>query len=258
MPILSYESLEAVPEGLKDDAKEDGDKFTVNVTPMSKLEEFRNNNNTLLKKENDYKAALEGFGEIVGDDIEAFKAELSEMKALKQQHEDGKFKGNDAVQAEVTKRVTAVNEDHKAQLAEFGKKLQEAERRGDAAEKSLDDSKIDRAITEAVMHKESGMRSEAIQDIMTRARDVWSVDKDTGKLIATNGETTLYGADGVTLMTPLEWMAKVRETAPHLAIPSEGGGAAGGSDTNLGGMSSDDFQKQDPTERIRIARKAGL
>jgi len=258
MPVLTYDSLDAIDEGLREGAKEVDGKFQINVTPMAKLEEFRTNNTKLLKEKDTLTAQVSTLTGLVGEDAEAFTAELSDLRALKQGVDDGKYKTNDAVNQEVTKRVATVVEDNKAQLAELGRVAEQEKQARMAAEKALDDSYIDRAITEAVMHEDSGMRSEAIQDIMTRARQVWTVNKETKQLVATNGDAILYGLDGVTPMKPLEWMGKLREQAPHLALPSNGGSAAGNTgDKKFGGKTAEEFQKLPPEQRMLHSRKMG-
>jgi hypothetical protein len=62
----------------------------------------------------------------------------------------------------------------------------------------------------------------------------------------------MYGADGSTPMTPMEWLAKLREEKPFLFKQSEGGGSGGGG--RPGGLSQADLQKMSPVERMNYAR----
>ena len=48
MTVITYESKEAIPEGLAEFAKEEDGVYSVNVVARTKLEEFRDNNTGLF------------------------------------------------------------------------------------------------------------------------------------------------------------------------------------------------------------------
>jgi hypothetical protein len=54
-------------------------------------------------------------------------------------------------------------------------------------------------------------------------------------------------------MTPMEWLAKLREEKPFLFKQSEGGGSGGGG--GRGGLSPADLAKMSPVERMNYARQ---
>jgi hypothetical protein len=262
MPDLTFDSLEAVPEGLKEFAKKtDAGSFVVKVVPQVKLDEFRETNVTIAKERDALKLFREQMAPIVGENPSEFAARVAELTKLEQQVKDGALKGTDAISVEVQNRVAAMKSDFERQNGETAAQLAEARRREAAANDRYNRSIVDRAVTDAVVHESSGALPSALQDILLRARGVFTVDA-AGKLVAKDGEAIIYGSDGASPMTPLEWMQKLRSQAPYFFKSSNGGGAAGGN--GLGGegfkgpLSKVDFDKLGPVERIAYARKHGM
>lgn len=59
MPDIVYDTLEAIPEGLRENAKKGDDgKFTVKVVLQSKLDEFRDSNIRVSKERDDLLAVI--------------------------------------------------------------------------------------------------------------------------------------------------------------------------------------------------------
>ena len=128
MPDITYESEDSIPEGLKEFAKEVEGKFVVNVAPQAKLQEFRDNNIDLMKRNTTLEEDNGRYSKVFGDkSVDEFQAEYTNLVDLAQQVEDGKLKKSDAVQREVENRLTAAKEASQAQLAEFGRRAEEAE-----------------------------------------------------------------------------------------------------------------------------------
>lgn len=256
MPDLTYASKEAVPEGLREFAKEANGSFVVSVVPKQKLDEFRENNITIARERDELKTKVATYVALVGEDTTKAKTDLEALKITSQQVADGKLKGSDAIEAEVTRRITEVKTNYETQLREAGVKLQTAEAAKADYEGRFKRSTVDREITNAVLHPESGINPAALPDILTRAYGFYSVEGD-GKLVARQGDAVIYGADGVTPMAPREWLGKVLEQAPYLGKQSAGGGASGNnSGKTPGGLSQDAFDKLPAVERLALARKA--
>ena len=84
MPDIFYDKLDAVPEGLKDYAVQDGARFIVKVAPQKKFEEFRDNNIGLLKDKDALAARINSYSQLVGEDTAKAAAELTELRAMAQ------------------------------------------------------------------------------------------------------------------------------------------------------------------------------
>jgi hypothetical protein len=63
----------------------------------------------------------------------------------------------------------------------------------------------------------------------------------------------MYGQDGVSAMSPKEWMSMLRDEAPYFFKGSNGGSATGADGKQIHGMTPGELAKLDPMERLRIA-----
>jgi hypothetical protein len=258
MPNLTFDTLDSVPEGLKEHAKENPDtkKFVVNVVPEVKLAEFRDNNVRISQERDTLAGVVQKLKPIVGDNVDGFVSEFGELKTLAQRVKDGKLQASDAIEAEVANRVAQMKTSFEAQNQQTAAQLAEANRRAEQADNKYRSSIISRAVTEAVVNEKSGANPGALEDILTRAMRVFQVGDD-GKMIAKNGDAIIYGADGATPITPLEWLGKLRESAGYLFKGSNGGGASGGTVVGNGykgtGMTEENWSKLKPEEKLRRA-----
>jgi len=258
MPDIIYDTLDAVPEGLREGAKQVDGKVVVNVVLKAKLDEFRDNNVALATERDTLKTTVATLTGIVGEDPQAFTQQLEELRSTAQQVKDGKLKGTDAIEAEVNARVGSMKSDYERRLLETGRDVQTWKEKANEADTKFRRSLIDRGVTNAVLAEASGAQPQALPDILTRAYGVFQVD-EKGHLIAKDGEATIYGSDGATPMTPGEWLEKLKETAPYFFKQSSGGGAGGDGNGGLpNGMGTEDFQKLSGAQQLALARKAGV
>ena len=252
MPNITFASLEEVPDGLKEHAKQTDGKFVINVVPEARLIEFRENN-IRISQERDGLASIFGkLKPIVGDDIDGFMTQHGELSRIAQQVKDGKLQASDAIATEVENRVAQMKTGYESQLVQKSTEAATWQTKAADAETKFNRSIIERAVTDAVVSEKSGANPGALSDIITRANRVFQVGAD-GKLIAKDGEAIIYGADGTSPMTPMEWMGKLRNEAPYLFKNSNGGGASGGNSANgLGGLSQADIAKLSPEAKLRL------
>ncbi|MBT8411470.1 MAG: hypothetical protein KJP02_06720 [Octadecabacter sp.] len=256
MPDIEFDSIESIPEGLRGHETKDeaSGKFVVKVAPNAKLVEFRDNNISLSKERDELKNSVSRFSSIVGENPDDFAEELTRLRNVAQQVEDGKLKGNEAVEAEVQKRVKAMEDSYKSQLTELGGKVQTLDQARNEALGKFKHSVLNQQVTNAVLTEDSGANPAALPDILARASRIFTVN-ERDQLVAMDGDAVIYGADGATPMTPKEWLSKVIEEAPYLAKSSAGGGAAGNrGNERFGGMAEADFLALDPQKRMEIAR----
>jgi hypothetical protein len=230
------------------------------VVPQAKLEEFRTNNIAVSQERDGLKSRIDKLAALMGEggDDDAFAAEIAELRKMAQQVKDGKLKGTDSVEGEVARRVAEMKRDYERQLQDQATKATAAEKRALEADQKYRRSLIDRAVTDAVLDDKSGAEQRALPDILSRAYAVFKIEDD-GKLVARDGEAVIYGADGATPMTPLEWLGKLREQAPYFFKGSNGGGASGTTGTKtMGGYTAAEFAKLPALKRLEIANAAGV
>jgi hypothetical protein len=261
MPNITFDTLDVVPDGLKEHAKKDeaSGKFLVSVVPEVKLNEFRDTNVRVSQERDALGVVVQKIKPLIGDDIDAFIAQYTELATMSQQVKDGKLKASGDIEAEVLNRVASMKTGFETQLTQAQQALVAERNARVEATTKYNRSIIDQNVTQAVITPTSGANPEALNDILTRAYGVFQVQAD-GKLIAKDGEAIIYGVDGATPMTPMEWMTKLRVQAPYLFNQSGGGGANGGQQgggtAERGGMTKEAFNALSPEARLRIYHKA--
>lgn len=258
MPNLTFDSLEVIPEGLKEHAKaNDAGKFVVDVVPGVKLNEFRDRNIAVSQQLEVATGVLSKLKPVVGDDIDVFLATFGEMSKTAQQVKDGKLKATDAIETEVLNRVGVMKTGFETRLQELTTEAATSRTEAKAAKLALDNSVVERAVTDAVVNERSGANPGALSDILERAYKVFKIVD--GKMIAKEGEFTVMGADGATPMTPMEWMVKLREQAPYLFKNSNGGGATGNTGSGTGfrgtGLTQEAYWALSPMAKAELSEK---
>lgn len=203
--VDNIESVEEAYRALYVKNESDG-KFYLGVegvVPKDKLDEFRNNNIQLKQ------------------DLEKFKGvdpvKYAELQGLQRQLEEKQLIDAGKIDEVVEQRVKVMREELNGKLNETATQLASSNKR-------LEVLIIDNAVREAAT--KAGVLATATDDVLLRAKSVFAlqdgvaVPKDSdGKLI--------YGRDGNTPMSINDWVATLKDTAPHLYQPSSGGGASG-------------------------------
>ena len=257
MPDLTFDSLDAIPEGLREDAKANGDKFVVSVVSNKKLTEFRDNNIALRQKVDAVEPKLTAYLQL-GEDPVKLSEEVTELRQVAQQVKDGTLKGSAAVKEEVERRVTESLKQRDDEFKQKDTKIRALTDEAGSWKGKYERSVLDQQITNAVIAADSVANPAALPDILSRAAGLFVVQPD-GSIIPKRGDSVLYGADGVTPMSVKEWLTKLVADATYLGKASVGGGGNGGGTGSVGskfGMSDADFAKLPAAERIRLARKA--
>ena len=257
MPDFTFDKLDAIPEELRGDVKQVDGKFVVNLVSNKKLVEFRDNNIALAQERDQLKSRVVAYTSL-GEDPAKLSDEVKELRTVAQQVKDGKLKGTADIEAEVANRSKAVRESLEAQVREKAAAAQNAEAAAGTWRSKFDNLTLNQHVTNAVIGTDSIANPSALPDIISRAARVFQVQPD-GSIVPKDGDTIIYGADGVKPMTPKEWLVKLVAEAPYLGKSSSGGGAGGGgagSYETKYGMSEEAFNKMSPEQRVQMARKA--
>lgn len=255
MPVLSYDTLDQVPEGLREVARQDGDRVLVNVVPSAKLDEFRDTNINLVKERDTLKERVGLLEPIVGDDPEAFKQQLTELRSVDQRVKDGQLREGRHVEEEVIRRTEDMKKTLEAEIRQEKKESGHWRQKASELEGSLKRTWVDQTIKDACVAPDSGVNPAAIDDIVQRARQTWRATED-GKVLAYSGELQLYGADGGSPLSPKEWLVKLKEERPFFFMGTFGGGAGGaGGDgrRNSVGKTPEQMKGMSAAERLAAA-----
>jgi hypothetical protein len=109
------------------------------------------------------------------------------------------------------------------------------------ANRQLESLLIDSTVRDAA--SKSGVQSTAVEDVLLRAKTVFKIKDGVATPVDQTGNV-IYGKDGSTPMSVIDWAAGLKKQAPHLFQPSAGGGAPGsGNSGGQGGANLSSLQK---------------
>ena len=255
---LTFDELSKVPEELKDAVQEKDGVFVVKVEPASKIAEFRENNIKISKERDALNGTLSQALKLLGvgspDELSAAEENLGKLRDIARKVEDGELVQNTSLEQALEKRTTEMRSTLQAQIAEKAKEMEAWQKRASAFESKLKNTLIDRAISQAALDKEIGAYPSALPDIMSRARELFTID-DNDKIVPKRNGEIVYGADGTSPMSVKEYLQSLRNDAPHLFQGAQGGGATGNSKTVK--LSRAELAKMTPQQIMAVANQTG-
>ena len=200
----------------------------------SKNQELIGSNKTIKTELDQLKGQFDGL------DIEAVKGLLTKVG----QDEETKLIAEGKLDEVVNRRTERLRTD-------LDKQVKAANERADKAEAfaaKYSDKVLADSIRAAAI--KAGALPEAAEDIILRARGTFKLSED-GEAIATDRDgQVIYGKDGKTPLSPLEWAESLRETATHLWPRAQGAGPTG----DNGGKATKKFSDMTETERTDLYR----
>ena len=256
MAEIAYESKEAIPEAFRDVAAEKEGRFVIDVVSKNDLTQFRENNIKLSQERDSLNSSLASLYTELGLDPEKreeFLEDYKGLRKLKQQVDDGKLVVDTTLDEALAQRTGEMQRQHQQQVDAQRKAISEREAEINNLKAGLNKAAIDREIITAINNEKSGALGTATTHILREAYDVFR-PMDGGRLVPVDAEgKILYGADGSTPMTALEWLAKLRDNSPFFFKGSQGGGASGGQDRS-GRLTPAEFAAMSPQETMNRAR----
>lgn len=205
----------------------------------TKLDEFRSNNVTLLKKQEELESKFNGI------DLDSYNDMIQQARDLK----DKKLIDEGKIDELLEERTKSMREEHNNALE--GMKGEQS-----SLTKKLEHLLIDNAVRDSAI--KAGVVDTAIDDVVLRSQSIFSVkegqavphDKD-GNIIFGNGNSDPMSVN--------EWVKGLTESAPHLFNASTGGGSKHGS--NFSGtnntISRDVFDNMSHQDRSKFAKDGG-
>jgi hypothetical protein len=264
MPEITFDSIDAVPEGLREFAKEEEGKFTVAVAPAARLAEFRDNNIRFQKERDDLAKERDGltqriqkYSKVIGEDFDKFSKEYEELRTIQKRVKDGELVMNSSLEEVLSKRVAEMKAEYDSQLEARGKEAEDYKGKYVDIETRYNQKLIDSEVVTAILDPKNGVRPEALEDIKRRAYEAFRI-KD-GKPIPFAGDQPVYGKDGVTPITASDWIAKMKDSAPHYFKESKGGGADPGAGGGGGGqLGADAIGNMSMAEYMKARREGKI
>lgn len=256
MAELAYESPDAVPEAFRDFAVEKEGKYVIDVVNKADLTQFRENNIKLSQERDGLSANLASLYTDLGIDPEKrneWVDQYKELRKIKQQVDDGKLVADTTLDEALATRTAEMQRQHAQQVEAQRRAISERETEIEQLKRAKVQADINRDVSAAIYNEKSGALLSASTQILREAYDVFR-PMDGGRLVPFDSEgKIMYGADGSTPMTPLEWLSKLREQYPFYFKGSSGGGAGGG-DGKQQRLTPAEFAAMSPQEKMNRAR----
>lgn len=229
MPLQrELDTLDDVPEALAEHYVQDtsSGRFVLSVegmVPKTKLDEFRANNTNLMRE----KEQLRQEKEALQDEYGLPPEEVKKLRDTLDSYKDKKVFDDEGIEALLEKRLAGVKADANQEIKVKDKQILELSKDREHWAGKYQKTVIERELRDAALS--TGVRPTALTDVVLRGSGMWNLNDD-GRIVAKDSSGDLmFGADGVTLLTPKEWMeSSLRENAPHFFELSGGGGANGG------------------------------
>lgn len=226
---ITFESKDQVPKGLQGVAAEKDGKYVVEVVAATTFNELATKNRALSEERDSIVQRVQKYAEVIGPEekFDDFKTSFEEMKALKSKVDTKALIEAEGVEATVNARVGEMESSFKNKITALETNLENERKRADTFESQFKSTLVDGAVTSVVTEGSLGARTEALPDILSRARQTFKVDKDNNVRAFDEKGNVRYGSNGSDPLTPKEWLAGLRDTAPYFFKESEGGGAGG-------------------------------
>lgn len=205
-PVL--ENLEGIPEALHEHyTQQDDGKYRLSVTglvPKERLDEFRENNTSLLKVKKELEDRLAKYDD---DEIESLRKKAS---------------GKGGPSAEEIEKM--LEERTSKMRKKYDEEIDGTKKSATALRAKLEREVIDKSLIAAAVA--AGCVETAVDDIVSRGRATFVLDEEERVVPRGRDGKIMYGADGEPLSMK-EWMLTLATGAPHLFKASAGSGAQG-------------------------------
>lgn len=222
--VITADEHNGLDDAIKPLYTKEGDGFVLDTDGKSKINEFRSNNIKLMQQMSDLKAQLEPFKDVNLEELLKNKDELQQIK-------DKKLLDSGEIEELLVQRTERMRQDYDARLEAGAKAIKKYEERSSKFEKELSDLKVKALLLEQV-EKVARIRTGAMADVLSRARNTWSLDEE-GNPIPMEKGTIKYGTD-TNPLTMQEYVVQLVKDAPHLFELSQGSGATGSTGTQTG------------------------
>jgi len=202
---------------------------------------LKSKNQELLGSNKTIKGELDKLkGQFDGLDIEAVKGLLAKAG----QDEETRLIAEGKLDEVITRRTERLRGDYDKQLAAEKARADKAE----AFAAKYSDKVLADSIRAAAI--KAGALPEATEDIILRARGTFKLSEDGEPVAHDRDGEVIYGKDGKTPLSPLEWAESLRESATHLWPRAQGAGPTG----DNGGKATKKWGDYTETERAALAR----
>jgi len=237
----TYNNVEDIPEGLESfySKNEETNTFTLKAEGMvdkARLDEFRENNINLRKeiesydsKITDYESkmaemhnALKSMEEkYSGIDLDEYRAAQEEAKRMAEKEMIEAGEVDKLINSRVDEVVAAKTKEAEALKEQYESKINALQSDLVGYDSQLSKMLVDNEITKVASVK--GVRSSAIEDVLSRGRNIFRVEDGKAQAFNDDGRP-MYMDDAVTPLNIDGWIEGLTKSAPHLFEASSGSG----------------------------------
>ena len=217
------ESQEAIPEGLADHYEEQDGRFILKVdglVPKAKVDEFRQNNVSLMKERQELNKKLSEFEDF---DVEQAREALKFREDVEKQNLMDKGQYEELLK----KEIAQLDKQHGKQIKQLQENVENAQKELANKQRLLNQNVIDKTVQETLDNKPM-LTNVARMLLMDRAKQSFNVD-DTGKIVAKDEDNNIrYAKNGVDLYGISDYIEDYildYQNDPSFVKPSTGGGA---------------------------------
>ena len=245
-----YDVQTEIPQALLEHYIEKDGRWVIDLDPPA--EDITGLKNALTQERTLRRDAEKSFSDMKvkfeGVDPEEFHKLQERVKGL----DDADVYDKQGIEALVVRRTESMKADHARILDNKDREITQLRGKVDESDRRWRQDRIKTALLEAV--NKHGVYDKAIEDAVQRGMAVFTDLDEHGNVVTGNQEKMQYGKDGITPLSPTEWITSLKASgqAPHLWPPSSGGGAPvhhGGPGANI------DWSALPPAERLTRFRE---
>lgn len=216
-----YQAQGEIPEAFREHYAEVDGQWMLQTEPsindipklQSALTQERSLRRETEKTLSDLKMRFEGV------DVDEYHKLQDRVKGL----DDADIYDKQGIEALVVRRTESMKADHERVMQRKDQEIAHLKTTAADLDKRWRSDRIKTALLDAAAR--AGVAKGAMPDAVQRGMHVFVDLDEHGNVVSKNGEDVRYGKDGISPLSPDEWMGTLKTEAPHLWPASSGGGA---------------------------------
>lgn len=213
--IIDADAFDNLPEGIKEHYTQDGDNYVLQTDNNDKIDEFRNNNRTLYRENEELKKRQA-----------EFEKQLAESQKEVQQRTEKELLNEGKIDELLDKRTEAMRQSYEEKINQLAQQYQ-------SAEQTLDIHIIENQIRDAAIKAHA--RNDRAVDHIIRAIKPQLKREGTSAVRVDGQGNAVMGSDGKTPQGIPDLVEELRASDSFLFAESTGSGANGGQNATQNG-----------------------
>ncbi|MEK9820192.1 MAG: hypothetical protein VW443_11480 [Pseudomonadales bacterium] len=213
--IIDADAFDNLPEDIKEHYAQDGDNYVLQTDSNDKIDEFRNNNRTLYRENEELKKRQA-----------EFEKQLAESQKEVQQRTEKELLNEGKIDELLDKRTEAMRQSYEEKINQLAQQYQ-------SAEQTLDIHIVENQIRDAAI-KAHARNDRAVDHIIRAIKP--QLKRDGTSAVRVDGQgNAVMGSDGKTPQGIPDLVEELRASDSFLFAESTGSGANGGQNATQNG-----------------------